>query len=315
MIKRFTYIFLLLVSLHSFAQDPDYSICDCCTYSGIRFGNDFQTVFPPAVVRENKITELTIYTTSKQKKPPSDTSLKVVDKEYREMIFRFNGDGYVVAQTVFNRRGKYHSVNEFARSPGNDILYKTFHYLDESGSKMTDFGAEKWVYTYKDHRVAKIKKLDYNMVEQPDAKSEYETHTYDSIGRVIGQIRYAYYDPEVFQYTTKITYNNQAHTSVAVTRDKKAPFTKNVTSYTPGGKMLNEKVYSETNKKLLEEKMYSYDGSGQLIKSQVKNSGMGTECPDGGNWINTYTYSALHVISTILHTYKNTSCEMRFVYK
>ena len=78
---------------------------------------------------------------------------------------------------------------------------------------------------------------------------------------------------------------------------------------------MNTKFFDGRNNKILEEKKFSYNTIGQLSKFEVKNFGMGTECPDGGNLTDDYTYSSLNLISNIRHHYKNTICELRFSYR
>ena len=56
-----------------------------------------------------------------QKGNQKDSPFKVVDKEYREMIFRFNASGYVESQIIFNRGGKYHSMYNFNPAWGLDL--------------------------------------------------------------------------------------------------------------------------------------------------------------------------------------------------
>jgi hypothetical protein len=232
------------------------------------------------------------------------------------MIFRFNNDGYVETQIVFNRRGHYHSVYDYVRDNNNKILTKTFHYLDEAGIKMKDFIPEKWVYIFSDNRLAKIKKLDDKFIEQPDNKSDYTAYVYDNKGRVTVETRQLYYEwTESSYYQTKTKYNDTSNTSIATTRDKKKLFSIVKTKYATNQMPVNKKFYDGRNNKLLEDENFTYNSDGQITKYQVINSGMGTECPDGGNFQNIITYSDLKLIHKIRHQYKNTVCELRFVYK
>lgn len=141
--KHFLLVTLLLFQFVSFGQDSDYSICDCCTHTMFQHDIEYESLFSAVQIKSNAVKELTIYTTSKQTQNLKDTSYKTIDPEYKEMIFRFNSDGYVLSKIIFNRRGHYHSIHEFTRTHDNKILTKTFHYLDESGNKMEDFIAKK----------------------------------------------------------------------------------------------------------------------------------------------------------------------------
>src|SRR5437870_4275440 len=106
--RYFLLVTLFLFQLASFGQDSDYSICDCCSYTMFQYENDYDNVFPPVQIKSNGIKEVTIYTISKQNQNLKDSSFKTIDPEYKEMIFRFNSDGYVLTQMLFNRRGHYH---------------------------------------------------------------------------------------------------------------------------------------------------------------------------------------------------------------
>ena len=312
--KLFTIIFIFILGI-SFGQDSEYTICDCCTYSMFQFKNDFDKTFSPAIIKANNIKELTIYTTSKRKENQKD-SFKVVDKEYKEMIFRFNANGYVESQILFNRRGQYHSIYNFKRSNDNKVLSKTFHYLDSLGKKIDDLMTQKWKYVYSDYNLIEVKKLDENSIEQPDDKSDFVFYNYDIKGRVIEQISHSYYDEQIEPsiYKTKIKYNEISNESVSITKEKKELFSTKKIKYTKSQKLLNEKTF-DGNNKLIEESKFTYNNNEQLIKFQVKNSGLATECPDGGDFEDIYSYSSLQLIEKIQHYYENTLCQLRFIYK
>jgi len=294
-----------------------YTICDCCTYSSLQYEENLENIFNPETIKKNNIKELTIYTTSKQTSDnPKDTAFKIVDKEYKEMRLTFNANGYVESKIFFNRLGKFHSIHEFTKDNNNKVLTKTFHYLDSLGKKNEEFSVEKWVYKYSGGNLFQIKKLDDKLIEQPENKSSYGMFEYDSKGRIIKETRQSYYDwTESSFYQTTVKYNDTTHTSVAITKNKKELFSTVKTQYTVNQKPLNVILFDGRNNKILEQKIYTYTSIGQLAKFEARNSGMGTECPDGGNLTDEYTYSALNLISNIRHHYKNTICELRFVYQ
>ncbi|MGG9961189.1 hypothetical protein [Ferruginibacter sp. SUN106] len=310
----YTLIFLFFANL----TRAQYTICDCCTYYSLQYEEDFEHIFDPALIKKNNIKQLTIYTTSKQLPANAkDTLYKIVDKEYREMILTFNANGFVDSKIFFNRLGQFHSINEFVRDNNNKILSRTFHYLDSSGKKDETFSVDRWVYKYADNNLQQIKKLGSKFAEQPDNKSDYTNFEYDSKGRVIKETRQLYYDFTASSfYQTSTTYNDSTHTSVAITKDKTKLFSTVNTRYSLNNQQpLNIKFIDGRNNKLLEEKIYTYSTNGQLLKFEVKNSGMGTECPDGGNLTDEYIYSGLNLISKIRHHYNNTICELRFDYR
>lgn len=175
---------------------------------------------------------------------------------------------------------------------------------------------KKWIYAYANKQLIKIKSLGNGFIEQPDNKSNYTIYDYDNKARVVSETKQLYYDEsESFYYNTTTKYNDSTNTSVATTRNKKDLVSTVKTQYTNIQKPLQQKRYDGRGNKLLQEEHFTYNESNQLIKYQVKNSGMGTECPDGGNFTNTITYSDKKLIDRIFHHYKKTICELRFVYK
>jgi len=314
MTKIFYSVLFLILTNSAWGQ---YTICDCCTYSSLRYEENLDKIFNPEIIKKNNIRELTIYNTSKQASSNiKDTVFKIVDNEYREMKFTFNENGYVGSQIFFNRLGQFHSIHEFTRDNNNKILTKTFHYLDSSGKKDEVFSVRKWVYKYSGSNLYQIKELGEKLIEQPDNKSNYQLYEYDLKGRTIKETRQSYYDfTEPSFYQTIVKYNDTTHTSIAITKDKRKLFSTVKTQYTETQKPLTIKFFDGRNNKLLEQQIFTYASSGQLAKFETKNSGMGTECPDGGNITDEYTFTALNLISNIKHHYKKTICELRFVYR
>lgn len=301
--------FLIATLLIRFAAVAQDSVCACSTYSMLQYANDYDHIFPPAEIKANGYKEVTIYSKAK-----IGTSAALANTEYRKMIFRFNADGYVSAQVLFNELGAYNSIYEFKRDYNNKVITKIFQYLDENGDIPEESFPDKWIYAYSDYQLAKIKKLDYNHAEMPDAESDYFMYAYDSKGRKVSEAyQMLIYRSEPIYYQTQTTYNDTTLTSLAVTNDKKQLFSKTTTQYTTTFKPLTEKRY-DANNKLIQEKKYTYNATEQLIEYQQKTSGMASECPDKGTFTNKLSYSQ-KLIALILHQYQNTTCSLRFQYK
>lgn len=299
--------FLIVSLLIQFAAAAQDSICHCSTYSMLQYANDYDHIFPPAEIKANHFKEVTIYTTAKR-----GNSAAVA--EYKEMIFRFNAEGYVSAQILFNGVGRYHSMYEFHRDYNNKVITKTFQYLDENGDKPDDSFPDKWIYVYSNYQLVKVKKLDYNYSENPDNQSDYTMYTYDDKGRETAKTwQIPLLGNEPIYYETRIKYNDTTHTSVATTNNKKQLFSKTITQYTGTSKPLTEKLYDGSNK-LIQEKKYTYNSSEQLIEYQEKNLGMASECPGNGTFTNTLSYTQ-KLIAIMRHRYENTTCSLRFDYK
>jgi hypothetical protein len=313
MIKIFYSVVLLFLVNTGCAQNV---ICVCCTYSSLEYEEDFERIFNPLVIKSNEIKELTVYTTSMQTTgKPGDTAFNIVDKEYKEMMFTFDTAGNVVAKIFFNRLGQFHSVHDFTRDRNNRVLTKTYHGLDSTGKKREeDFFVKKWIYKYSNGKLRQIKKLDDKLTEQPDNTSTYEMFEYDSKGRTVKETTQRYYSGSAPSINhTAVKYDDNKHTSSAITKRKSKPVFASEIQYNTGNKPLHVKFYNGISKKPEGEHIFVYKENGQLLK--FKSLGMGSECPEGGNLTDEYTYSALNLISNIRHQYKNIICDLRFVYR
>lgn len=300
-------VLFYLITINTFAQDL---ICECCTYSSLQYEETFENKIIPEVIKKNNIKVLTIYNTSKEiLKTSKDTTYKIVNKEYEEMILKFNSSGYVIEQIS---KGY---LNEFQRDDKNKILSKTSYYLDSLGNK-DKFINNKWSYIYLNGLLKQKKELDNNQKIQPDNISTFESYEYDKNGRILKKTDNTFIDDsQSFYYQTITKYNDVAKSSISITRDKKSVFSTSNTKYDSNQKPLDIKYYDGRNNKILEQKQYSYNKNGQLIKLIVKNFGLATECPDNGSYSDTYSYSSLNLIDKIKHQFEKTICELRFEYK
>ncbi len=248
MIKIFYSVVLLLLANTACAQNV---ICECCTYSSLEYEEDFERIFNPLVIKSNGIKELTVYTTSKQTTgKPGDTAFNIVDREYREMILTFDTAGHVAAKIFFNRLGQFHSVHDFTRDHNNRILTKTYHYLDSTGKKGEDFFVKKWMYKYLNGKLRQIKQLNDKLTEQPDNKSTYEMFEYDSKGRTIKETTQRYYSGSAPSISyTAVKYNDNTHTSSAITKSKNKIVFASEIQYNSDNKPLHVKFFNGISKK------------------------------------------------------------------
>ncbi len=294
-----------------------YTICDCCSAS-LYYKSEFDdSLFNPLVIKANRINELTIFTTSqKMTIKGKDTSYSVVDKEYKELIYRFNSQGLMEKKIVFNRLGQFHSVYDYSRDAFGRITKVVFHYLDSLGIPDENFLVETEDYYYTGSYLSKTKKRDDKQNILPDEKASYESYEYDKKGRVTKASYYTYYDwtkPKDFYRAT--SYNDTLNRSVTKTFDNKKLFTTKNTFFNKFNKPTVSKFYDKSNK-LLQEEHYTYDSTNRIIKYIQKSyPGMGTECPDGGNFTNIYSYNSMTLLDTIRHRFKSTQCLLRFEYK
>lgn len=316
MTKIFFSTLFLLFAITSVGQ---YTICDCCS-SSLTYKNDKEdSLFNPDFIRQYGIHELTIRTTSKKMViKGKDTTFNVVDKEYNEYIFKFNNAGYIDKKIWFNRLGQFHSMYEYTRDANNRVTKIVFHYLDSLGNIPKDYDLpETTDYTYTNGLLTKTKKRDFDQKIQPDEKSIYQQYEYDSRSRVKKVHSYSYYDngSKPFIFTSFIKYNDTTNISISKTYDNKKLFTTKKINLDKSGRIISSYFYDKVNK-LLQQEKYFYNDYGQLIKASTKSfPGMGTECPDGGNFTNMYSYNKFGLLDSIRHQYKTTECTMRFIYK
>lgn len=304
---------ICLFTLNTFGQN---AICECCTYSSLQYKENFEDIFNPEIIKSNNIKELTVFITSKEiLNTKKDTTYKIVNKEYREMILKFNKSGYVTEHILFTQLGSYNAVREYKRDNQNKIITKTSYYLDSLGKK-DEFIDERWTYTYLNGRLKQKKEVGNTQKVQPDSKSSFENYEYDINGRIVKNTRNTPLEgSEAIYYQTITTYNDVAKSSTAITKNAKSVFSVTNTQYNSNQKPLNIKFREGKNNKILEQENYIYNIKGQLLKFNVKNLGLATECPDSGDYSDQYFYSALNLIDKIKHSYNKTICELRFEYK
>lgn len=313
----FKMISILLAALlsASWARSQDEP-CVCCGQSVLEFKDDYTELFAPTIIKARHLRELTVYTTARQLAADAvRPGAPDLAPTYREAIFYFNPDGYVVRQVVFNRQGRFHSEYDFARNAANQITRKFFTYLDSTGHK-TGRPDQQWQYTYgATGRITRIKELDDDGREQPDSKSTYRAYTYDARGRLSTEVQQHYFDEATSSVIrSSISYSSPAQSTATSLADKR-PFTVEQSRYDPRGRPVETRTFDGTGRRLLEQKMYTYTATGQLLTYQVKNTGVGTECPDGGSYTNAYEYAPTQLIRRITHTYGHVRCEMRFEYR
>lgn len=295
------------------AQDR---LCSCCTYETLSFSEDFEKWFPPSEIVKNKIKSVTIYTTSRLSQPGNDTSFKIINPEYREMILKFNDKGYLFERIYFNRLGKFHSINEFERDKDNRILTKTFFYLDDStGVKDETFLPEKWIYSYHNGLLTKLKQLGDKFVDIEDNKTEYTSFKYDTQSRLIQTIHSTYYDGHPrYIFKSKTRYDAKKNTKTTITTHRGRIISKEFSNCDSKQDPTFTSIQDGKNKKI-GSRLYEYNSNGLLISIENKNSGTFTECPDGGNLIERYSYSDSNLLIRIDHYYKLTLCSLRFKFE
>lgn len=308
-------LFFLIILFMSFLKGyGQYTLCDCCTYESLFWTDNFEKWFPAESIKKNNFHELTIYVTSKQTaKAKNDSSIKTIDTEYRQMIFKFDNNGFVSERIFFTGFGQYNSTNEFIRNGKNKIVAKTFFYLDSTGTKMENFIPQKWIYDYDNNgNLIRLKELGDKFIELPDSQSNHFTYRYDEFGRVIQSVSYTYYkwtDP--YSIVTNTIYSKKLGKSIS-TYEGNLTYSEK-TTYNAGQNPIKIVKYYEGKK--IGTRTYVYDSEKHLIKLKTTSVKGHTECLDGGNLIEVYSYNNSNLLTAIKHSYRNTVCNLRFDFK
>jgi hypothetical protein len=307
----FLFIFFILPDL-GYSQ---VTLCDCCVYESLFWTENFEQWFPPENIKKSNIHELTVYITSKRiSKSKQDTIYQSTDTEYREMILKFNENGYVIERIIFSQFGQFSYTNVFERDNDNQITTNNFYYLDSAGVRDENFLRSKWIYLYDQGKLVKMKELGPQFVEMPDSQSIYFSYKYDSSNRLIEQTHHVCYD-WVAPYSIRTTIEYQKENKLSVTN----------TTYEGQTSLTEKTIYNVTRSPLMITKFdngkktgtrkYAYDNKGRLVKLTITSISGYTECPDGGNLTERYTYTDLNILNSIIYKYKKAICTMRLEFR
>lgn len=303
---------LLLLLSFGYSTYAQHNTCECCSYSSLQFRDEYETIFPRLVIKKKGITEVIVYTS------PSNSG-EESHARYREIKFKFDQKGQVIARVHFNRNGQPHSIYQFERNGSGKIFRQTFNYLDSTEQISTKHGAPEitdYFYNLKD-RLIKIKKRNANGLVMPDIMSDFTKYEYDKIGRVTKKtIQYYFQGKSTGTSSQVITYaykdKNLSGQSQTITDSKLALTTK--TQYNKGWKPVNETSYSNKSDSISFQTTYEYNPIGKLTRYETKASSIASECPDKGTYTDMYSYNGDGLLTNISHVYEDKKCEMVFEY-
>lgn len=306
-IKSLIIIVIITLSIQLNSQE---NICDCCSYASLQYRSNYEELFNPSTIVSKGINEVMIYTTPKK---PSDLNAST---KYREIKFKFNRKGQVISKTRYNRQGKPHSVYDLKRNKAGKIYQRTFNYIDSLEQK-SSFGQEIIDFKYDSkNRLIKIKERDYKGQILADSLSMYTTLDYDDMDRVIRRKSHRYWSHsnESFSSITTFNFSNDSLSSTYQTTWNGKLSLSGEKRYNSNWKEIVDKSYNDNSKDIAFEKYFEYDDSNRIISYRsVAGAGSGSECPDGGSFIDKYEYKDGLPIK-ILHSYKDNTCEMTFEY-
>ena len=307
--NKITYIILILILQFQIVLSQDK--CECCTYNSIDNKDLFQEFFSPDSIRVHGIQEAIIYTTEKYDN---------IANNYLQTKFTFNKQGFVVYRKWYNRGGKPHSLYKYNRNENNQITKITFSYLD-SNEVISDFmPPEITDYYYgANNQLIKIKERDYLGNIKDDSISHYTLFEYDKNDKISRVLRHNYWegskDSKHSYFDERISFLTDFYSKSETYNDNKL-WLKTETKYNEFGRKIFEEDFNVMLNSLAFTSNYLYDDNHKLILYKVQSgNGAGTECEDGGNFQETYSYNALGLLEKILHQYDNVNCVMKIEYK
>ncbi len=298
----------LLLSLIQPTQAQD-TRCECCSNSSLKLREDYEAIFPRLVIKKNGITEVMVYTS------PSD-STQASGTRYKELKFKFDQKGQVIARVHYNQNGTPHSIYEFERNGSGKIFRQTFSYLDSVEQKSIEPAAPEitdYFYNLKD-RLIKTKKRNTKGQVMPDIMSDFTKYEYDNTGRttkVTSQYYYGENGPATSSRVVIYTYKDIHGQSQTFIDGKLFITTK--TQYTKGWKPLTEIGYDGDS--ITFESKYEYDQSGKPTRYETKSTTITSECPHRGTYTDVYSYNGDGLLSILSHSYEDKKCVMVFEYK
>lgn len=305
-------LLLLLFPFSSHTALAQDSSCECCSYSSLQFRDEYETIFPRLIIKKKSITEVIIYTSASNAGKGSYT-------RYREIKFKFDQKGQVIARVHYNRNGQPHSIYQFERNGSGKIFRQTFNYLDSTeqvSTKSTSPEITDYFYNLKD-RLIKIKKRNMNGLVMPDVMSDFTKYEYNKIGRITKETQQYYYEgqgPSTSSQVTTYTYRDKNLTGQSQTFiDSNLALTTKI-QYTKSWKPLTEIGYNNKSDSISFQTTYEYNGTGKLTRYETKANTIVSECADKGTYTDVYSYNGDGLLTSITHTYEDKKCEMVFEY-
>jgi hypothetical protein len=299
-------IVLLFLVQSTLAQNAS----ECCSYSSLKFRDDYETIFPRLAIKKKGITEVTVYTSLSDSAQQSNT-------RHKEIKFKFDQRGQVIARIHYSANGQPHSMYEFERNGSGKVFRLTFSYLDSTEQKSTEPAPPEitdYFYNLKD-RLIKTKKRNTKGQVMPDIMSDFTKYEYDNTGRitkVASQYYYGENGPATSSRIVIYTYKDIGGESQTIIDGKLLLTTK--IQYAKGWKPLTEKGYQDKSTISFENK-YEYDQIGKLIRYETQAETTANECPDKGTYTDVYSYNGEGLVTIISHRYEDKKCEMVFEYK
>ncbi len=303
--KQFLLTLLLLISFHLNAQE---NVCSCCSYASLQYQQDYEKIFNPSLIKYKGIKEVMVY---------NKVNDSIGSNKYREIKFRFNRNGLVKSKTWYNRMGKPHSIYDLKRNRHGKIYQQIFNYLDNLEQKSTFFGQEIIDFKYDSkQRLIKVKERNYKEEVIDDNKTKYTIFEYDDRDRIIKRENHRNYQNESSISTTTYTFSDSSYSCTYETMRNGVLGLSGNTKYNKNWQLILDKNYNERTQNAAFEEHYEYDQLNRLIRYEsIAGDGAGSECPDGGNFVDIYKYDKDGLLVGIIHKFRKNICKMTFDYQ
>lgn len=308
-IKNLIILFVLVIApIKLFGQE---NICTCCSYNSLQYQQDYEDIFNPSLIKSEKIKEVMVYTKPKTASDTTETT------KYREIKFKFNKNGLVISKTWYNRMGKPHSTYDLKRNKAGKIRQQIFNYIDSLEQKSSSFGQKIIDFKYDNkNRLIKRKERDYKGQILADNKSMYTILKYDNKDRIISNTSYRNYHNESSVSITTYKFSDDSFSATYETISDGELIISGEKKYTKNWKEINNKIFNETLNSIAFEEYFEYDSNNRPLKYQsISGQGAASECPDDGNYTDSYKYDKNGFLTTIHHTFEQNTCEMTFEYR
>ena len=301
----------LIVLLFLIQSTQAQNTSECCSHSSLKLGDEYESIFPRLAIKKKGITEVTVYTSLSDSAQQSNT-------RHKEIKFKFDQKGQVIARVHYSANGQPYSMYEFERNGSGKVFRLTFSYLDSAEQKSTEPASPEitdYFYNLKD-RLIKTKKRNAKGQVMPDIMSDFTKYEYDNTGRIkktTSQYYYGVNGPATSSRIVIYTYKDIAGESQTII-DGKLFLTTRI-QYAKGWKPLAEKGYQDKSTDIFFENKYEYDQTGKLKRYETNATTAASECPDKGTFTDIYSYNGEGLVTIINHSYEDKKCELIFEYK
>lgn len=299
--------FLLLFAAVNLAAQAN--ICECCAYHSLRHIREYEQLFPPASIKATGTKSLVFYTRVRTAEGQIADSTKA---PYREIEFRFDALGYVAEIIQYGNGGvafgKFKLIRDVAT---HNIQLTTLQFLDPFGNVMTAFPSATTDYFYDERNLLTQTKVRSRRGEiLPDSLASYNRFEYDNRRRVVRSRDYSWYPTvESLDNKTETVFNDADFTSRSRLSTGPNLLRTSETSYNTDWKPLRQIDTDPATGELMAEQTWKYDDSGRLIHYTLRSAAGAGECPDGGTFEETYTYTANGILSKVEHVFGGNLCE------